>query len=276
MSFKFIPEKMYRMPVQFGPGLGPRQLPEGRDFNFEKAPRTKTLSLSFLSNSDQLRALLPDCFSLGDEPIVSIFASQMTGVDWLAGRGYSMVGVNFPARFSGKVDKVEGSFLCVLFENMCEPIITGREELGFSKVYAEIAGPVILDDKAKVSVSWHGFNFLDIKLNKLVEQPVEAMGNSGKVSDGELHYKYMPKTGDWGSSDVEYPTITPTSCNKGRVLKNFKGEGSLSWNKAQWEDLPTLYNIVNTLADLEVVEYLGASLSYTEGTKDLREQRILY
>ncbi len=29
MSYKFIPGKMYRMPVQFGPGLGPRQLPEG-------------------------------------------------------------------------------------------------------------------------------------------------------------------------------------------------------------------------------------------------------
>ncbi len=164
----------------------------------------------------------------------------------------------------------------MFFLRICVNQLLLEEGAGFSKVYAEIAGPVILDDKAKVSVSWHGFNFLDIKVNKLVEQSVEALGNSGKVSDGELHFKYMPKTGDWGSSDVEYPTFTPALCNKGRVLKNFKGEGSLSWNKAQWEDLPTLYNIVNTLADLEVVEYLGASLSYSEGTKDLREQRILY
>ncbi len=276
MSFKFIPGKMYRMPTQFGPGLGPRQLPEGRNFNFKNAPAIKTLNLSFRSNTEQLRALLPGCFSLGDEPIVSIFASQMTGVDWLAGRGYSMVGVTFPAKFSGKVDQVDGPFLCVLFENMCEPIITGREELGFSKVYAEIAGPVILDDKAKVLVSWHGFNFLDIKVNNLVEGSPEAQNNLKKANDGMMHYKYIPKTGEWGSSDVEYPTFTPSSSEKGRVLKSLQGEGSLSWNKAQWEDLPTLYNVVNTLADLEVVEYLGASLSYTEGTKDLREQRILY
>ncbi len=275
MSYKFIPGKMYRMPVQFGPGLGPRQLPEGRNFDFENTPKSKSISLSYRSNPDQLRALLPECFSLGDEPIVSIVATQMIGVDWLAGRGYSMAGVSFPAKFSGKVDKIDGSFLCVLFENMCEPIITGREELGFSKVYAEITGPVIVDDKAKVSVSWHGFNFLDIKLNKLAEQSVEATGSSAKVSDGELHYKYMPRTGDWGNSDVEYPTFTPASCVKSRVLKNFKGEGSLAWNKAQWEDLPTLYNIVNTLADLEVVEYLGASLTHSVGSKDLREQRIL-
>lgn len=275
MSFKFTPGKMYRMPIQFGPGLGPRQLPEGRDFNFENAPAIKTVNLSFRSKPEQLRALLPDCFSLGDEPIVSIFASQMTGVDWLAGRGYSMLGFTFPAKFSGKVDQVEGSFLSVLFENMCEPIITGREELGFSKVFAEIDGPNVSDDHAEVAVSWHGFNFLTIKVNHLVEGSAEAQSNSKKINDGMLHYKYIPKTGDWGSADVEYPTFTPNSSERGRVLKSLQGEGSLSWNKAQWEDLPTLYNIVNTLADLEVLEYLGASLSYTEGTKDLREQRIL-
>lgn len=275
MSVKFVPGKMYRMPTQFGPSLGPRQLPEGREFNFTKAPNTTSLSLSFRSNPEQLKALLPDCFSLGDEPIVSIIASQMTGVDWLAGRGYSMVWVSIPAKFSGKVDKVEGSFLCVLFENRCEPIITGREELGFSKVYADISGPIISDGQAKVETSWDGFKFLDIEVSDLVETPIQANTNSDMRNDGVMHYKYMPKTGEWGSADIEYPTFTPNSCDKGRVLKTLQGEGHLSWTKAQWEDLPTLYNIVNTLADLEVVEYLGASLSYTEGTKDLREQRIL-
>ena len=275
MSFKFIPGKMYRMPTQFGPSLGPRQLPEGREFDFENAPSTTSLSLSFRSNPEQLNALLPDCFNLGDEPIVSIIASQMIGVDWLAGRGYSMVWVSFPAKFSGKIDQVEGSFLCVLFENMCEPIITGREELGFSKVFADIAGPSISDDKAEVAVSWQGFKFLDIKASNLVESTDTAKTSSAIKNDGVMHYKYMPKTEDWGSADVEYPTFTPASCDKGRVLKTLQGEGNLSWKKAQWEDLPTLYNVVNTLADLEIVEYLGASLSYTKGTKDLREQRIL-
>lgn len=275
MSFKFIPGKMYRMPTQFGPSLGPRQLPEGREFDFANAPSTTALTLSFRSNPVQLNALLPDCFTLGDEPIVSIIASQMIGVDWLAGYGYSMVGVSFPAKFSGQVDQVEGSFLCVLFENMCEPIITGREELGFSKVYAEIAGPVVTDNKAEVAVSWQGFKFLDIKVNNLVESTDTTLKTSDMKNDGIMHYKYMPKTGDWGSADVEYPTFTPVGCDKGRMLKTFQGEGHLNWKKAQWEELPTLYNIVNTLADLEILEYLGASLSYSEGTKDLREQRIL-
>jgi acetoacetate decarboxylase len=28
-------------------------------------------------------------------------------------------------------EKVKGSYLLVLFENFCDPIVTGREELGF-------------------------------------------------------------------------------------------------------------------------------------------------
>jgi len=49
----------------------------------------------------------------------------------------------------------------------------------------------------------------------------------------------------------------------------------LKWHKARWEDLPTRYNIVNTLAELDVLEYTQASLAYTVGSDSLRGQRIL-
>ena len=49
----------------------------------------------------------------------------------------------------------------------------------------------------------------------------------------------------------------------------------MKWNRARWEDLPTQYNIVNGIADLEVSEWLGATLSRTIGGKDLSDQRIL-
>lgn len=275
MSIKIVPGKMYRMPMSFGPSLGPRQLSEGRQPDYVKAPNSTTLSISFRSNPEQLAALLPDCFMLGQEPIVSIFCNQMTNVDWLAGRGYSMVGVSFPAKFSGTQDQIEGSFLSVLFENMCEPIITGREELGFSKVYAEISGPTVSKSAAQVNMGWHGFNFLEIEASNLHAPKSTDKPTAGTRNDGVMHYKYIPKTGDWGAADIEYPTFYPASCDKGTVTKLLKGDGRLAWNKARWEDLPTLYNIVNTLADLEIIEYLGASLTYSTGTKDLRQQRIL-
>ncbi|MDC1436870.1 acetoacetate decarboxylase family protein [Gammaproteobacteria bacterium] len=275
MSYKFVPDKMYRMPIQFGPSLAPRQVPDGINLDYINSPNTTTLAVSFRSNPEQLEALLPGCFALGEAPIVTISCSQMTNIDWLAGRGYSMIGISFPAKYSGKKDRLQGSFLCVLFENMCEPIITGREELGFSKVYSEISGPLISEDKAKVSASWQGFKFLDIEVNQLVESSTESAKSTTSKTDGMLHYKYIPKTGDWGDSDIEYPTFTPTSSDQSRVHKYFKGLGRISWNKAQWEDLPTLYNLVNTLADLEIIECLDSSLTYSVGGKKLRKQRIL-
>ena len=275
MSQKLQLGKMYRMPIYFGPSLGSRQLPEGRQLDYTKAPDTTMLSISFRSNPEQLAALLPDCFTLGQEPVVTIFCSAMTNVDWLAGRGYSMVGVSFPAEFSGQKDEVAGSFLCVLFENRCEPIITGREELGFSKVYAEISGPTVSETGALVKVSWDGFEFLEITAAELLESPTQNETAKNIRNDGMMHYKYIPRTGDWGTADIEYPTFYPASSDKARISRLLQGDARISWNKARWEDLPTLYNIVNTLADLEIIEYLGASLSYSTGTKDLREQRIL-
>lgn len=276
MSYKYVPDKMYRMPIHFGPSLGPRQVPDGVKLDYIDSPDTTTIAVSFKSNPEQLEALLPECFTLGEDPVVTISCSQMTNIDWLAGRGYSMIGLTFPAKYSGKKDKLQASFLCVLFENMCEPIITGREELGFSKVYSEISGPLVSDNKAEVSAYWQGFKFLDIEVKQLVELPAEESAKStGNKNGGMLHYKYIPKTGDWGDADIEYPTFTPASSDQSRVIKYFKGVGDISWNRSQWQDLPTLYNLVNTLADLEIIEYMDASLMYSVGGKKLRKQRIL-
>ena len=42
---------------------------------------------------------------------------------------------------SPKVTARSVSFLVVLWENLTDPILTGREELGFSKIYCEIPEP---------------------------------------------------------------------------------------------------------------------------------------
>lgn len=266
---------MFRMPIHFGPSYGPRQVPTGGKLDYANQPNTTTLSLSFLTSPEKLEALLPACFRLHGDPVVTINCSQMTNVDWLAGRGYSMIGITFPARYSGKNDQVNGQFLCVLFENMCEPIITGREELGYSKVYCEIPDFNVSENSAQLSASWQGFTFMNIEVNNLAEFSIESATNARDKNVGMLHYKYIPRTGHWGEADVEYPTLTPASSDQSKVIKAATGEGRLSWRKAQWEELPTLFNIVNTLADLDIIEYRGASLIHSVGGKNLRKQRIL-
>ena len=96
-----------------------------------------------------------------------------------------------------------------------------------------------------------------------------------EVLTGTLHYKYIPKTGDWGQADVAYAVLTPSG-NSNEVLKElWQGEGTIKFHRARWEDMPTQYTIVNAFADLEVKEYRGAIIAKTVGGKDLSDQRIL-
>ncbi|MCZ6538280.1 MAG: acetoacetate decarboxylase family protein, partial [Chloroflexi bacterium] len=182
------------------------------------------------------------------------------------------LGLTSPAKFNGQNDQVVGPFLTVLWENLADPIITGREELGFSKIYCELPEIRISGNSASASASWLGFHFLDINVNNLKPRPEPA---AGAAVDGQLHYKYMPKTGEWGTSDIEYAVITPAEGSNAVIHEDLVGDGSLKWNSARWEDLPTFYQVVNALADLEVKEFVSGGLTRSIGGKDLSDQRIL-
>ncbi|MCY3979689.1 MAG: acetoacetate decarboxylase family protein [Chloroflexi bacterium] len=277
MPYPLDPNKMYRMPTHFGPRAGPRQGPDGRKFDCIDNPYGTAYSVSFLTNANQLEAFLPPGFALDGEPIVTVSTNHMTAIEWLAGRGYNVLGLSFPVRFDGEIDHVRGSFLTVLWENLTDPILTGREEIGFSKIYCELPPPVHLNGDFHLMASWLGFKFLDLHvggLRQLSSEEIEARQN-GAATDGTLHYKYMPRTGEWGAADVAYPVLTPAANSNQRILEQHVGSGAIQFHRARWEDMPTQYNIVNAFADLEILEYRGASLTKTVGGKDLSDQRIL-
>lgn len=274
MPEAFSDGAMYRMPTVFGPATGPRRGPDGKKFECVDDPKSTSLAASFRTNPDQLEALLPEGFELGDEPIVTVAATYMKEIEWLAGRGYNTLGVTFPVVYRGRTETARGPFLTVLWENLTDPIITGREELGFSKIYCSLPEPEIDGATARCSANWLGFEFMRMELNELTCQEATPASSNPHI-DGTLHFKYMPRTGEWGTADVCHAVLTPAVAPNRRVIEQWRGEGTVEWTRARWEDLPTQYNIVNGLADLEVKEYLGATLTKTVGGKDLSDQRIL-
>ena len=276
MPYTFEPGKMYRMPTHFGPSLGPRQGKDGRTFDCRDTPKNTAISVSFLGNREQLETLLPDGFEIQAEPVVTVTFTCITEIEWLAGRGYNTLGVSFPAVFNGRQDRAAGSFLSVIWENMADPIITGREELGFSKIYGELPEPMVYGEETHCIAGWLGFKFMDLKTENMRQlSPEEISAPASGKSDGTLHYKYIPKTGEWGSADVSYAVLTPADYPNRVVKERWQGEGTVRFHKAAWEDLPTMFHIVNALHDLEIKEYRGAGIAKTVGGKDLRDQRIL-
>ena len=281
MSYKLHPHKMYMMPTHFGPSAGPRQGPDGRKFVCKENPKTTSISVSFLTNPAQLEELLPECFELVDEPVVTVSASYMKEIEWLAGRGYNVLGVSFPVVFNGERDRARGNFLTVLWENLCDPILTGREQLGFSKIYCELPEPTTLRGETHCIASWLGFKFMDMKLRNMKPVALDASAAppvpppDDGVLRGTLHYKYIPRTGEWGCPDVAYAVLGPAEGGNSVTKELWQGEGTVAFHHARWEDLPTQYHIVNAFHALEIKEYRGATLAKSVGGRDLSDQRII-
>ncbi len=273
MSFKFQPGMFYRMPVHFGPTPGPRQGPDGQAFDWNRQPQRTLVVASYLSTADALQRLMPEGFSVEGEPVVTVEIQYWTQLAWLAGRGYNTLGVKFPARYRGRTGEWSGHFLAVIWENMPDAIISGREELGYNKIFADIPPPRVIDGAHHFAANWFGHKFLDLRLDGLAPAPVT---DAPKVpGDGIMHYKYIPRTGCPGEVDAAYATLTPATGSKVRLTSCQAARASVRFHASSWEELPTTFHIVNALADLPVIEMRGGYLVESVGGKDLSDQRII-
>lgn len=275
MSYRFKAGQFYRMPTHFGPSLGPRQGPDGRRYACVDGPLDLTIQASFAADPAQLEKLLPPSFRLREPHMINLSFGYSKNIEWLAGRGYNVFGVSVPATYCGQKGAVNGDLLFVLWENMADPIITGREELGFAKVYCELPEPQFMDDKVICRASWDGCQFASLKLSGLKEVPPQDMPE-GPPSEGMLHYKYIPKTSAPGEADAAYAVLTPADYPNGKVDQAMLAEHAVGhFRQSSWEELPTLVHIVNTLSKLKLGECLGATIMKTHGGKDFSDQRIL-
>lgn len=263
----------YRMPIFFGPTPGPRQWPPGKDFDFNKTPKRRAIAVRYLTDKAKLEAHLPDCFEVWGEAVLTVEVTYMWELGWLAGRGYNMCDVKFPAIFKGRNGPVHGTLLLVRFEDLTDPILSGREELGHNKLYCEIPPLNVLEEQRYFTqMSWLHSPFLKVAAWDLKEDMQIAPPDP--MNKGLLSYKYMPRTGVWGVSDVEYATLTPPSWN-GRVTRRMTGKGSAEFLQAKWEDLPTLYHLVNAFEALPLLESRGAVVYDMEGGASGAETHII-
>lgn len=270
---QFEPGYAYRMPVAFGPLPGPRQtLPgsgpgggtgSGPGDGTQGAEATITsYTLRLTSTAEALSALLPPCFDLAGEPVLIVEYTELTDVPWLAGRGYDTFAIKIPARFEGREDRVTGSFVAVVWENMADPIITGREELGYAKLFADLACTPLGPDGHRCEASWDGHTFAELELSGLVEgapeptpEPVpNPTAHLTAQDDGVLNYRYIPSVDAGSQPDCAGPVLTP-AVGGVKILRQATGTGSVRFVKSSWEQLPTFYPIVNTLERLPLAAH---------------------
>ena len=259
----------YRMPVVFGPTAGPRQGPLGQRFDYTNA-RRETAAVSFLTDPALLSRYLPPRCQLAGEPVVTVERATVHELQWLAGRGYNTLGVKFPVVYQGQ-EKASGPFLSVLWENMAEPIISGREELGYAKLFCELPPVRKLQQAHHYTARWDGHEFMRLSLTDLQDAPPPPPPSA----TGVLHHRYLPRIAGETGAAVDEMVITPTGGFSLRYNTFQRGTGKIEFVESSWEQLPTMFHIVNALAGLPILEYQGAWFSETLGGKDLSDQRVL-
>src|SRR5262249_48579576 len=194
MPYQFERGRIYRMPTHFGPAPGPRQMSADVAADPTRRPQKTLVTASFLTEAAALARHTPDRFELAGEPVVTIEFHYMSGIDWLAGRGYTMIQLWWPVVFNGERDRVTARFLAVMWENLADPIITGRDEIGQPKLFAEIPDPVFADGTYRCAASWSGFEFLELRASET------AMPSDTRLAqpalEGTLMLKYFPRTGE--------------------------------------------------------------------------------
>lgn len=261
---------MFRMPVVFGPAAGPRNLPADKE-HLRFVKDTMSVNVACLSDREYLSRIVPPGCDVPADPVISIGFTYMTNIGWLAGRPYATAGVRIPVTFHGNEETITGNFLAVLWENHADPILTGREELGFAKLYCELPDARQIDGGIRCEARWDGFKFIELEASDLVDAPTDVPPAAPPL----LHYKYIPRTGQWGESDLAQICVSDGGVDPHVTLRRrLSGSGSAKFHAAQWEDMPTQYHVTQGLASIPLLEFRGATVLYTSGGSDISSQRI--
>ena len=258
-----------RMPSVFGTMTSPRQVSAGGPaFDQSLSPHRKAAYAVFETDAAALQALLPDGFTLWGAPRLAVEFQALSEIDWLGGRGYNMLMLRIPVVFQHGGKEHPGWFQPVCWENMAEPILSGREELGWSKVYADLPVLQASDERLEVAGEWDGFRFMDFALSDF--SPAQGAPLSTAPC---FHHKVVPSTQAWGDCDASYITMTPAGGSSMTVLSHTTTtQAEVRFHRARWQDMPTQHQIVEPLASLPLGRLLAAGVFEARGGKDLSDQ----
>lgn len=273
--------KITIMPTSFGVAAGPRQAPDHPDYRDGPIRFTRYI-VRFAGRADQLQALLPAHLNLRGEPMAQFHFFCLRDIPWLAGRGYNILSLMIPvSHASAGGRRTEGVYCAVMWENLGDPIITGREQLGHPKLYAQLAEPRLWNGKTSIRASWEDFTFAEMQIACDHEASPQAIAEfTASAGEGIIAHKYIPRSGQWAMADADYLTLSPMAGASSRRDPQPPpsvriGTGSIRFNPPQWQNMPTQYHIVQALASLEQVKQLPALLMEGAAYLDFYDQKII-
>ena len=234
------------------------------------------LAVTYVTDGEALAKHLPAGFEPTEIPTLTVYFCCNKECDWLAGNGYNMIGVNASVIFKGESEELIGSYALVIWENLTDPILRGRELQGIPKVFADIPDHALRKGKYTANASHFGHKIVNLKIENLValdESQIAQMMEQQVGIDNPMSNRYIQSLSQPGSVLNEIITYPAQSFHKEVAF----GTGEINWEQLSWEQNPTQFHIVNALKALPIIEYMPAVL--TRGAVNLnvsdRPTRVL-
>jgi hypothetical protein len=170
----------------------------------------------------------------------------------------------------------------VLFENLADPIITGREELGMPKLFCDIAAKVE-GDTASISLAWRGAQFGEIKVSGLSTPPPPPATNGEPAQrmpgppppppeQGQFAHRYVPAVGQPGKADADYAVFIPNpkpASDDAKPQTLTTATASASFEARDWQSLPTIHHVAKGLAEMPIYGVEEAKVVKGQGVSDV-------
>jgi hypothetical protein len=295
---------------------GPRQTSEGSNHQSSTSSSSSIKArIKFKTSATLLRTLFPNSSYRFGKPdtvaLASFSVETLENMAWLGGGSYDLLAfyihdVEYTTRTG---ETLHGSYCPVMFENLTDPILSGREELGYPKLYSDISiternkgdGDGHSSNVVEARIAWRGAEWATLRWQGLRDsippKPASAKtGESGsspatngavpraKMNDtpheeGMIVHKCIPASDGADRAkhraDAEYDVFIPALESEGtRTRRVRKAEhGEFKFQDLGFQKLPTLHHIVSRLAEIPVFGVVEASIVHADGVSDLSGAR---
>ena len=237
---KIEPGTKYDMPVAFGKSIYTA---------VTHVPELQLISTSFETTPEAIESLMPRHLAPGERSIVYVNRLRYRGIDYLAGRGYEefVVAVNARHEHDGKV--INAPYVVCVWVDEVPSILSGREALGYPKLYANIPQLIDYEGRRRFSASEYGRTILSGEVRNLRELPEAGLAKiNATISEYNFAWKYIQGPED--TVDADYITLTRMSWDYKRA---WIGEGEAHFHPGPFEEIPASHAAVNGLAALPVL-----------------------
>jgi len=257
---KLDQDAVYSMPLIMG-SVFDRETRPGRVYG-----EIESMSATFKTDRDAVQFLVPDCFSVPDDPTVTVTFGDNNRVDFMAGGGYRVGAVGVSARFEGQ-ESVDGLYILVMWEDQTLPILLGREMIGIPKLHADITSfRRVKEGCLRATAAVWGHEVMRLEVEGLREQNLIVRRSAQKRINAVpwLGYKHVPSID--GPPDASYPMVV---WNEVELEELWLGDSAaIRFGVVDESDIDQLAAIPRALRTLPIGDLVFAS--HAKGSAVLR------